>query len=81
MDKIFRLRFLSSPSDNRKSAIQNQKWVGIVALVVTLSMCGARAEAQQANKVPRIGYLGATDPAGESTRSEEFGWLCASLAT
>ena len=28
------------------------------------------AQAQQANKVPRIGYLGATDPAGESTRSE-----------
>ena len=70
MDKIFRLRFLSSPSDNRKSAIQNQKWVGIVALVVTLSMCGARAEAQQAKKVPRLGYLSSGDPASESPRSE-----------
>ena len=70
MDKIFRLRFLSSPSDNRKSAIQNQKWVGIVALVVTLSMCGARTEAQQPKKVPRIGYLSNSDAASESARSE-----------
>jgi ABC-type uncharacterized transport system substrate-binding protein len=29
-----------------------------------------RAEAQQRNKVPRIGYLSASDPATESTRSE-----------
>jgi len=28
------------------------------------------AEAQQPKKVPRIGYLSNTDPAGESTRSE-----------
>ena len=28
------------------------------------------AEAQQPKKVPRIGYLSATDPATESTRSE-----------
>ena len=31
---------------------------------------GARAEAQQPKKVPRIGYLSTTDPATESTRSE-----------
>jgi hypothetical protein len=74
MDKIFRLRFLSSPSDNRKSAIQNQKWVGIVALVVTLAMCGARAEAQQPKKVSRLGYLSNSDPARESARFEEGLW-------
>ena len=28
------------------------------------------AQAQQPKKVPRIGYLSATDPASESTRSE-----------
>jgi hypothetical protein len=28
------------------------------------------ADAQQPKKVPRIGYLSATDPAGESSRSE-----------
>ena len=61
-------RFLNSCSDNRKSKacpeprrrIQNRKLVGIVALVVTLAMCGARAEAQQPKKIPRIGYLGAS---------------------
>ena len=31
---------------------------------------GVAAEAQQAKKVPRIGYLSATDPADESTHSE-----------
>jgi hypothetical protein len=43
--------------DNRKSAIQNQKLVGIVALVVTFAFGGPVAEAQQPTKVPRIGFL------------------------
>jgi putative ABC transport system substrate-binding protein len=46
--------------------------VGIVALVVTFAICGARAEAQQPKKVSRIGYLSNTDPATESARSEAF---------
>ena len=33
-------------------------------------MCGARAEAQQPKKVPRIGYLASTDAARESARFE-----------
>jgi putative ABC transport system substrate-binding protein len=33
-------------------------------------VCGARAEAQQTKKVPRIGYLTSLDPASESARSE-----------
>jgi putative tryptophan/tyrosine transport system substrate-binding protein len=48
-----------------------QKSVGIVAaVVVTLVICGAVAQAQQPKKVPRIGYLSTLDPASESTRSE-----------
>jgi ABC-type uncharacterized transport system substrate-binding protein len=35
-------------------------------LLLTVSL----AQAQQPKKVPRIGYLSATDPAGEATRSE-----------
>ena len=35
-------------------------------LLLTVSF----AQAQQPKKVPRIGYLSATDPAGEATRSE-----------
>jgi hypothetical protein len=31
--------------------------VGIVAIVVALPVCGARAEAQQPPKISRIGYL------------------------
>jgi ABC-type uncharacterized transport system substrate-binding protein len=44
--------------------------IGLLAIFVTLSACGAVAEAQQPKKVPRIGYLSATDPADESTHSE-----------
>ena len=55
-----------SLSDNRKSvvsnvepsAIQNRKWAGLFAIVVVaFTVCGARAEAQQPTKVPRIGFL------------------------
>jgi putative tryptophan/tyrosine transport system substrate-binding protein len=52
------------------SAIQNQKWVGIVALAFAYAMCGAAAWAQQPKKVPRIGYLAPFDAARESARSE-----------
>jgi len=46
------------------------KWVGIVTLVIAFVVCGAEARAQQAKKVPRIGYLSSSEPASESTRSE-----------
>ena len=69
-------------SDNRKSAIQNRKWVGIVALAVTLAMSGAAVNAQQAGKVARIGFLdpsNASSMAGmlEAFRQElsKFGWV------
>lgn len=57
-------------SDNRKSKIENLKWLGIFAIVVTFAMCGAVAMAQQPKKVFRIGYFGSLDPAGESVRAE-----------
>src|SRR5215470_19132443 len=37
-----------------------RKWAGIFAIVVVLSVCGARTEAQQAGKIPWIGYLAVT---------------------
>jgi len=49
--------------------IENSKWVGIVALVVTFAMWGV-ATAQQPKQVPRIGYLSNDDPARESARAE-----------
>ena len=50
--------------------IQNRKWAGLFAIVLALALVGARAEAQQPKKVPRIGYLSSGDPAADSTRSE-----------
>src|ERR1051325_2144011 len=50
------------------------KWAGLFATIVALAMCGARAEAQQQAKIPKIGWLGirtaASDPARESIRRE-----------
>jgi putative tryptophan/tyrosine transport system substrate-binding protein len=70
------------PSDNRNSKIENPKWVGIVVLVITFAMCGARAEAQQPGKVFRIGYLDNSTASGsavllDALRQElsKLGWF------
>jgi hypothetical protein len=42
MKAISSARVSDSYSDNRKSAIQNPKWLGLFATVVALTMCGAR---------------------------------------
>ena len=72
MAKKFRTAIRWLRFDNPKSKIKNPKWAGIVAIVVTLAMCGAVALAQQPKKVPRVGYLSGLDSARESTRSEGF---------
>src|SRR5438445_9032620 len=56
--------------ENPKSAIQNLKFVGIVALGVTFAMCGAVAQAQQPQKVPRIGILVGGSASSDSARIE-----------
>jgi putative ABC transport system substrate-binding protein len=55
--------------DNLKSksgpADQNPKWVRLATLVLAFALCGAVAEAQQAGKIWRIGFLlieSASDP-------------------
>ena len=57
------------------------KFFGLALSTLLLALCFP-AQAQQPKKVQRIGYLGATDAAGESTRSEairlslrEFGYI------
>ncbi len=50
-------RFLGSFSDNLKSKIQNRKWLGLSVIAFMLVVVVAVAQAQQAKKVPRIGYL------------------------
>jgi len=64
MHKTLLKLFMNFCSGNRKSkactelrrSIENPKWAGLIAIVVALTVCGARAEAQQP-KIPRIGYL------------------------
>src|SRR5262245_35931256 len=56
--------------NNLKSKIQNQKWVGLSIIAFVLLMAGAVAQAQQAKKVPRIGYLSSADAARDSARYE-----------
>jgi len=63
-------RFLNSGSDNRKSKIQNLKWVGIFAIALTFAFGGVAANAQQPAKIPRIGYLTASTPSTMSARVE-----------
>jgi hypothetical protein len=63
-------RWLESFSDNLKSKIENRKWAGLFAIVLALTLVGARAEAQQPKKVHRIGYLSSSDPASDSPRLE-----------
>jgi ABC-type uncharacterized transport system substrate-binding protein len=82
MINTLRNRAFDSCSDNRKSAIQNRKLAGLFAIVLALTMCGTRADAQQSEKIFRIGFLAASTAAGnagllETFRQEmgKFGWI------
>ena len=57
MRKKFRIRFVFFCSDNRKSKIENPKWVQICSIVLIFAFGGVVAQAQQARKVPRIVYV------------------------
>jgi putative ABC transport system substrate-binding protein len=68
-------RVVNSLSYNRKSKIQKRprgrKLAGLFAVVLTLAG-GARAEAQQVEKIPRIGYLSATSNSVNPARVQAF---------
>jgi putative ABC transport system substrate-binding protein len=71
-----------SHSDNLKSAIQNLKWAGLFAILLALAMCEVRAEAQQAGKIARIGFLDTSTSSGmavlvDALRQEiaGLGWI------
>ena len=68
-------------SGNRKSAIENRKLVGIVALVITFAMCEAVSAAQQTGKTFRVGFLDDSTTSRTVVRFEvlkqelsKFGW-------
>jgi ABC-type uncharacterized transport system substrate-binding protein len=70
MTETSRTGFLSFRSGNRKSAIQNRKLAGILAIVFIFTMGGARAAAQQ--KIGRAGFLGFNDPIASKPFIESF---------
>jgi putative ABC transport system substrate-binding protein len=61
-----------SCSDNRKSKIENLKWVGIFTIAFTFVVGVAVALAQQPAKVPRIGYVGGVSLSANTARHEAF---------
>ena len=72
MDDKSSIRVPVSRFENLKSKIQNRKWAGLFAIVVALTVCGARAQAQQSMKVPRIGYLTAASLSAIPARLDAF---------
>jgi putative tryptophan/tyrosine transport system substrate-binding protein len=82
MIRIFLTEFRITRSDNRKSKIANQKWLGLSVIAFVLVVTGAVAEAQQTGKVPRVGFLGTSTAAGSAVLLEAFwqemrklGWI------
>jgi putative tryptophan/tyrosine transport system substrate-binding protein len=57
---------------SEQSKIENLKWVGLLAIVVTLAMCGAVAQAQQQEKVAKIGWLGFRSASGQAPGTQVF---------
>src|SRR5262245_14367280 len=90
MNNIFRLRFSNSRFGNLKSqtcteprrSIENRKLVGLVALAFAFTLCGAVVEAQQPEKVFRIGFLDSSTASGMAALIDAFrqelsklGWI------
>jgi putative ABC transport system substrate-binding protein len=72
MIKRFRTAIQRYRSRNPNFANRRPNWLGIFALVVALTLCGARAEAQQPAKAVRIGYLDSSTAAGSAELLGEF---------
>jgi ABC-type uncharacterized transport system substrate-binding protein len=73
-------RIESRSENNLKS--KNPKWSGIISFLVTLAMAGAVAQAQQAGRVFRIGYLNNSTASGSAVLVDAFrqelnklGWI------
>jgi putative tryptophan/tyrosine transport system substrate-binding protein len=58
----------NSPSDNRKSAIQNPKWPGLSLIAFVLVVVVGVAEAQQPNRTARIGVLQSGSSSSSASR-------------
>ena len=72
MKAIYFAGVSDSYSDNRKSKIQNPKWMGIFAIALTFAFGGALVEAQQPGKVARVGFLDNSSASGNAPLFEAF---------
>ena len=72
------MRRLDSFSDNRKSKIQNRKWVRLSVIAFVLVLVGAAAQAQQPKKfeliinLRTVKALGISVPLALSGRADEL---------
>ena len=53
MNAVSSKKMSGSVSDNRKSALQNPKWAGVVAIGVAFTMAGADGPGPAANESPQ----------------------------
>jgi putative ABC transport system substrate-binding protein len=65
-------RVSNSCSHNRKSKIQNLKWLGLSVIVLVLVVVGTVAGAQQPKKIARIGYLDPGRASGNAVLMDAF---------
>jgi len=79
MKKTLRNQFFDFYSGKRP---RRRKWAGVFAIVVALTVCGVRVEAQQPGKIFRIGFLDASTASGSAVLVEAFrqelsklGWI------
>jgi putative ABC transport system substrate-binding protein len=72
MKKILRRRFFGPQSVNRKSKIQNRKWLGLSVIAFMLVVAGAAASAQQTGKIFRIAFLDNSTTSGNAVLVEAF---------
>ena len=61
-----------SLSDHPKSTIHNRKLAVVFAIVVALTVYGARAQAQQPSKIPGIGFLSNSSASTLAARAAAF---------
>ena len=71
MNRISWMRWRQFLSGNPKSQIKNLKWTGFAALGIVFAAWAGMAGAQE-TKIPRIGFLFASNPATASARIEAF---------
>jgi putative tryptophan/tyrosine transport system substrate-binding protein len=61
-----------SLSNNRKSAIQKPKWLGLSVIALVLVATVALAQAQQPEKIRRIGFLAVNSPSADKHLDDAF---------